>query len=114
MTQPLNALAHGQQIRWVAIDAKRRVRAHRDTRRGFAQLAGEIAIQPRWPRKLRVAEALTWPWRSDWRQRRRLLACVGCSEQRTLNELTDRQREVLCAALRDPSLWRGDERAAAA
>lgn len=46
MSQALTALAHGQQIRWVAVEARRRVAAHRDTRRGYAQLASEIETRP--------------------------------------------------------------------
>jgi len=114
MSQPLTALAYAQQIRWVAVEARRRVEAHRNTARGYAQLAGEIETHPRWPRKLRVAAALAWAWRSDAMQRQRLLALAGCSEHKTLNDLTDRQRHALCTALREPAMWRGPNHARAA
>lgn len=114
MSQPITALAHGQQIRWVAIEARRPVEAQGDTRRGYAQLASEIEADQRWPRKLRVAQALAWAPRSHARQRQRLLAHAGCSKQRTLNELTDRQRTALCSALCEPSAWRASTRARAA
>jgi hypothetical protein len=114
MSQPVTALAYGQQIRRVAVAARRRVEAQGDTRRGYAQLAGEIEASPRWPRKLRVAQALAWAPRSHALQRQRLLAHAGCSEHRTLNELTDRQRHALCGVLREPSAWRASTRAKAA
>lgn len=106
-TQNLQALAVGNEVRLQCSSAKARVHSAPDTAAGMAILARELEDRPRWPKDLTVAQTLRWPRRSTPRHRRALLAHAGCSQQTTVAKLTERQRVVLCHALRSPVVWRG-------
>lgn len=107
MTQALQALAVANERRLECAAARLRVRLASGTAAGMAALADELDAGDTWPKALRVEEALRWPRRSQPRHRQALLWHVGCTEQTTVAKLTERQRGVLCTALRSPVVWRG-------
>ncbi len=106
MTQVLDALQVANELRYATAHRRARVAEPRDTAAGMAQLALELESWEPWPKRLRVEEVLHWPNRSMPAHRRRLLAHAGLSEKTTVAKLTDRQRRVLCHALRSPVTWR--------
>ncbi len=105
--QSLQALATGNTVRRINDARKARVKAPQDTAEGMAVLAGELEDPTPWPKHLTVVDALRWPWRGMPDHRRALLAHAGCSEETKVAKLSERQRVVLCHALRSPVVWRG-------
>lgn len=107
LSPPLAALAVANASRRDNDARKARVKAPHDTVEGMAVLAGELESPAAWPKHLTLLEALHWPYRSFPAHRRELLWHGGCSEETKVSALTDRQRVVLCDALRSPVVWRG-------
>jgi hypothetical protein len=107
LTQPLTALAVGNERRLQCFAARRRVHSAPDTAAGMRALADELEAGRTWPKALLVEEALAWPRSSQPRQRAALLAHAGCTKHATVAKLTIRQRGVLCHALRSPVAWKG-------
>jgi hypothetical protein len=102
VTQALQALAVGNEVRLQCAAARLRVRLASDTAAGMAALADELEAGRTWPKALLVEEALRWPRSSQPRQRAALLSHAGCTEDTTVAKLTVRQVRVLCHALRSP------------
>jgi hypothetical protein len=107
VTQNLQALAVANERRLQCSSAKARVANAPGTAAGMAVLADELEAGRTWPKALLVEEALHWPRSSQPRQRAALLAHAGCTEVATVAKLSERQRVVLCYALRSPATWRG-------
>jgi hypothetical protein len=107
MTQALPSTPAANEVRLANADRRVRVLGCIHTVDGMAQLAAELEAQPRWPKRLTVAETLRWPHRSMPWHRQALLRHAGLSETRTVASLTAREVGVLCHALRSPATWRG-------
>ncbi len=107
MTQAHQALAVANEVRLQRSAARQRVRDAPDTAAGMCVLADELEAGRTWPHGLRVDEALGWPSRSMLAHRRALLSHAGCTEETKVAKLSERQRVVLCDALRSPVVWRG-------
>jgi hypothetical protein len=111
MTQPLEALALANTIRYGRADLKRAIR------KGDIQVADVLRQMPPLVQTMRVLELLScqYQWGPD--RTRRLLQALAVSESRTVGALTGRQRTLIAAlldgddqAIRDARLGREVER----
>lgn len=100
MSQSLDALAKANQIRIARADAWRELRA-------LPRLAGLLACAELMERPLdeirtaTVAEMLKQPRQMGQHYARKMLKQCGMTELTTIAGATDRQREALCALIRD-------------
>lgn len=85
--QPLIALDRANEIRFA------RCQARRDLRAGVITLAQTLDLAC--CRRMRVVDVLVWQRGWGPHRARRALRAAGCSERLLVEQLTDRQRQVL-------------------
>jgi len=95
-TQQLQALRQANRVRLARAELKRRVAA------GTVSAAA-VVLNPPWEAaSMEIGDLLRSQRRWGAARCRRLLVSVGLSENKQLDTLTDRQREVLAAELEAP------------
>lgn len=102
MSQPqhLVALAKANRMRLAKAAVRQRVRAPKNAADSSLVLASELEKRPECLVNIHIGEIIDWRYKTPHRSGVSLLRHVGASPTRKLGDLTDRQLELLCMALR--------------